>query len=257
VAVSTLARVPSARYSDEQLLIAYRRDGQRWARNALVERFIPLARKLALRYRHTEEPLEDLVQVACLGLVKAVDRFDLDRACRFASYAVPTILGELKRHFRDKGWAVHVPRELQEHALALSRETDRLARHLGRSPNVSELADALGWQEEDVLEASEVLHSYHAVSLDAPVSRDEEDSVSLVEALGSADDRFALVQSRQVISEAWQSLPELERTVLTLRFRHDLPQRRIAETVGYSQMHVSRLLRRSLAKLLASTRETD
>jgi RNA polymerase sigma-B factor len=120
---------------------------------------------------------------------------------------------------------------------------------------VAELAGGLGWEEEDVLEASEVLHSYHAVSLDAPVSRDGEDSLSLVEALGSADDRFALVRSRQVISEAWQSLPELERTVLVLRFMHDLPQRRIAEMVGYSQMHVSRLLRRSLAKLLAVTKE--
>jgi RNA polymerase sigma-B factor len=256
VAVASLARAPSTRYSDEQLLIAYRRDGQRWARNALIERFIPLARKLAGRYRHTEEPLEDLMQVACLGLVKAVDRFDPDRACRFASYAVPTILGELKRHFRDKGWAVHVPRELQEHALALGRETERLSRHLGRSPHVRELADALGWEEEDVLEASEVLHSYHAVSLDAPVSRDGEDPLSLVEALGSDDDSFALVRSRQVISEAWQSLPELERTVLVLRFLHDLPQRRIAEMVGYSQMHVSRLLRRSLATLLAVTHET-
>jgi RNA polymerase sigma-B factor len=255
MAVSSLVRAPAERYSDEQLLIAYRRDGQRWARNALVERFIPLARRLALRYRHTEEPLEDLVQVACLGLVKAVDRFDPDRACRFASYAVPTILGELKRHFRDKSWAVHVPRELQEHALALGRETDRLSRHLGRSPNVQELAEALGWEDEDVLEASEVLHSYHAVSLDAPVSRDGEDSLALVEALGSSDNRFELVHSRQVISEAWQSLPELERTVLVLRFLHDLPQRRIAELVGYSQMHVSRLLRRSLAKLLAVTND--
>src|SRR5947209_14512886 len=113
MSVSILARVPTPRYSDEELLIAYRRDGERWARTALIERFIPLARKLALRYRHTDEPIEDLVQVASLGLVKAVDRFDPDRACRFASYAVPTILGELKRHFRDKGWAVHVPRELQ------------------------------------------------------------------------------------------------------------------------------------------------
>lgn len=258
MAVSSLARVVStARYSDHDLVIAYRRDRQQWARNALIERFIPLARKLATRYRHTEEPLEDLVQVACLGLVKAVDRFDPDRAGRFASYAVPTILGELKRHFRDKGWAVHVPRELQEKALALGRETDRLSRHLGRSPTVTELAGGLGWEEEDVLEASEVLHSYHAVSLDAPVSRDGEDSLSLVEALGSADDRFTLVRSRQVISHAWQNLPELERTVLVLRFVHDLPQRRIAETVGYSQMHVSRLLRRSLGKLLAVTQEPD
>jgi RNA polymerase sigma-B factor len=248
----SVAPSPPERRSDEELLIAYRRDGQQWARNAVIERSIPLARKLAARYRHVEEPLEDLVQVACLGLVKAVDRYDPERSCRFSSYAIPTILGELKRHFRDKGWAVHVPRELQERALLLGRETDRLSRVLGRSPTVRELADGLSWEEERVLEASEVLHSYHAASLDAPVSRDGEDSTALVEVLGKEDDRFSLADSRQAVSEAWQKLPELERTVLVLRFLNDLPQRRIAEIVGYSQMHVSRLLRRALSALLAA-----
>jgi RNA polymerase sigma-B factor len=241
------------RQSDEELLLAYRHDGQQAARNAVIERSIPLARRLAMRYRHAEEPLEDLVQVACLGLVKAVDRYDPDRTCRFSSYAIPTILGELKRHFRDKGWAVHVPRELQERALAVGRETERLGRTLGRSPTVQELAQALNWDEEQVLEATEVLHSYHASSLDAPVSRDGEESGALVESLGSVDERFSLADSRQAVSQAWQSLPELERRVLVLRFFNDLPQRRIAELVGYSQMHVSRLLRRALATLLAAS----
>jgi RNA polymerase sigma-B factor len=250
--VSTPALNRTERLSDEELLAAYHRSGQIWARTAVIERSLPLARRLALRYRHSEEPLDDLVQVACLGLVKAVDRFDPDRSNRFSSYAIPTILGELKRHFRDKGWAVHVPRELQERALRLGRETERLARTMGRSATVDELATSLDWSAEHVLEASEVLHSYHAASLDAPVSRDGDESSSLVEALGSEDQAFALADSRQVVSEAWRSLPELERTILTLRFFHDLPQRRIAELVGYSQMHVSRLLRRGLASLLAA-----
>ncbi|HEY1524543.1 MAG TPA: SigB/SigF/SigG family RNA polymerase sigma factor [Solirubrobacteraceae bacterium] len=241
--------------SDEDLLIAYRREGQQWARTAMIERSMPLARRLAMRYRHSEEPLEDLVQVACLGLVKAVDGFDPERANRFTSYAIPTILGELKRHFRDKGWAVHVPRDLQEQALVLGRESERLARAMGRSPAVHELAESLNWSDEQVLEASEVLHSYHAASLDAPASRDAEESATLVEALGSEDDGFALADSRQLVSQAWRNLPELERTILTLRFFHDLPQRRIAELVGYSQMHVSRLLRRGLASLLAAAEE--
>lgn len=261
MAVSTPARPPAAphhhippagRYSDDELVRAYREDAQQWARNALIERFIPLARKLALRYRHSEEPIEDLVQVASLGLVKAVDRFDPDRKCRFASYAVPTILGELKRHFRDQGWSVHVPRELQEHALALSRESERLSRRLGRSPTLRDVGQALGWQQEQVLAAAEVLHSYQAVSLDAPTQREGDDYHALIEVLGSEDDRFALADTRQAISEAWCSLPELERRVLTLRFLHDLPQRQIGEMVGYSQMHVSRLLRRGMVRLLAA-----
>jgi RNA polymerase sigma-B factor len=210
-----------------------------------------------MRYRHADEPLEDLVQVGCLGLVKAVDHFDLERNCRFASYAVPTILGELKRHFRDKGWAVHVPRDLQERALAVGRESDRLSRDLGRSPTVGEIASAVGWESEVVLEATEVLHNYNAVSLDAAVGRDVEDSTTLIEALGSDDDGFALADSRQAISEAWRALPEVERRVLVLRFGHDLPQRRIPELVGYSQMHVSRLLRRSLARLLAASGQEE
>jgi RNA polymerase sigma-B factor len=255
VALQNVASSQAERFTDEELLIAYRRDGQQWARTAIIDRSLPLARRLALRYRHAEQPLEDLFQVACLGLVKAVDRFDPERSSRFSSYAIPTMLGELKRHFRDQGWAVHVPRELQERALALGRESDRLARTLGRSPSVGELAQSLDWEDEQVLEASEALHSYHAASLDAPVSREGEESGTLVETLGTEDDRFALADSRQAVSAAWDKLPALERRILVLRFLHDLPQRQIAEQVGYSQMHVSRLLRRALASLLAATQE--
>jgi RNA polymerase sigma-B factor len=255
LAVSTLPLNQTERLSDAELLIAYRRGGHEWARTAMIERSLPLARRLAMRYRHSEESLEDLIQVAYLGLVKAVDGFDPARTNRFASYAIPTILGELKRHFRDKGWAVHVPRDLQERALALGRESERLGRTIGRSPTVPELAESLSWSQEQVLEASEVLHSYQAVSLDVPVSREAEESATLVDTLGAEDDGFALADSRELVSKAWRDLPELERRILSLRFFHDLPQRRIAELVGYSQMHVSRLLRRGLASLLAAAEE--
>src|SRR2546423_13402279 len=166
--------VPAARrVSEQELLNSYCESGDLAARRELVERFLPFARDLALRYSYTDEPVDDLVQVACLGLLKAIDRFEPDRGTRFTSYAAPTILGELKRHFRDRGWALHVPRDLQERALALSRSTERLANELGRSPNVPELAEALQCSVEQVLEASEVAHSYTPSSLDAPVAVDD------------------------------------------------------------------------------------
>jgi RNA polymerase sigma-B factor len=256
MSVSTAQRLRPHNPSDTQLFAANRRGDVR-AREQLIERFIPLARKLALRYSYTEEPLEDLIQVACMGLVKAVDRYEPDRSTRFASFAVPTIVGELKRHFRDKGWAVHVPRALQEQALALGREGDRLARELGRSPTLRELAVALDWPYDRVLEAAEVAHSYHSTSLDAPVAREDNETATLGESIGREDDGYCLAESRDAISEAWRRLPELERRILVLRFRHDLPQRRIAELVGYSQMHVSRLLRRAVGKVLAAPEEAD
>lgn len=254
MASSTIRRTHVARLAEEKLFADHRR-GRPQAREQLIERFLPLARKLALRYSYTDEPVEDLVQVASVGLVKAVDRFDPARAHSFASFAVPTIVGELKRHFRDTGWSVHVPRALQERALEVSRAGDRLARDLGRSPNLRELAVALDWPYDRVLEATEVAHSYHSSSLDAPVSRDADESPTLGEALGQEDGGFSLAESRDAISEAWRRLPELERRILVLRFRHDLPQRRIAELIGYSQMHVSRLLHRALGQLLCAAKE--
>lgn len=251
MAVSTVELEDAARLADGALFAAHR-VGQPSAREALIQRFLPLARKLAMRYSYTDEPVEDLVQVAYIGLVKAVDRFDSERGHSFASFAVPTIVGELKRHFRDTGWSLHVPRALQERARAVSREGERLARDLGRSPTLRELAAALDWPYDDVLEATEAAHSYHSASLDAPVGHDEDEGATLGDSIGCDDGGFSLAESRQAVSAAWDCLPALERHILVLRFRYDLPQRRIAEIIGYSQMHVSRLLHRGLEKLLSA-----
>jgi RNA polymerase sigma-B factor len=238
-----------ARETERLLLVRYHEFGDIAAREELVERFLPLARDLALRYTYTDEPFDDLLQVASLGLVKAIDRFEPGRGSKFTSYAAPTILGELKRHFRDKGWSLHVPRDLQERSLAVSRATELLSKELGRSPKVREVAEHLGCSAEQVLEAQEAAASYEAASLDAPAARDDDESASLVDLLGHDDSAYELVEDRQAIASTWHALPEVERKVVELRFMHDLTQREIGEQIGYSQMHVSRLLRRALTRL--------
>jgi RNA polymerase sigma-B factor len=238
--------------TDEELFAKYRENGDSDAREALIERFLPFARKLALRYSYTDEPIDDLVQVASLGLLGAIDRFEPGRGNKFTSFAAPTILGELKRHFRDKGWTLHVPRDLQERALALSRATEQLSHDLGRSPTMEELAGALHCTVEQALEASEVAHSYSPASLDAPVSREGEESAALVELIGDEDDGYRLAESRDAIASTWRSLSDLEREVVALRFADGLTQREIGQRIGYSQMHVSRLLRRSLNRLISA-----
>src|ERR671937_823711 len=237
------------RETERQLLVRYHEEGDLAAREELCERFLPLARDLALRYTYTDEPLDDLVQVASLGLIKAIDRFEPGRGTKFTSYAAPTILGELKRHFRDKGWSLHVPRDLQERTLAVSRATEVLSKELGRSPKVREVAAHLGCSVEQVLEAQEAAASYEATSLDAPATRDDGESAALVDLLGNEDFSYELVEDREAIASTWHDLPEVERQVLELRFMHDLTQREIGERIGYSQMHVSRLLRRALNRL--------
>jgi RNA polymerase sigma-B factor len=239
----------AARAAERRLLLRYHRWGDLAARDELVERFLPLARDLALRYTYTDEPLDDLVQVASLGLVKAIDRFDPDRGAKFTSYAAPTILGELKRHFRDRGWALHVPRDLQERALAVGRVTEELSKQLGRSPKPREVAQALGCGVEEVLEAQEAAASYEAASLDAPTVRDDAAAAPLVDQMGAEDPAYELVEDRNAIASSWLALPEVERRVLALRFMSDLTQREIGDRLGYSQMHVSRLLRRALSRL--------
>ncbi|HZC13809.1 MAG TPA: SigB/SigF/SigG family RNA polymerase sigma factor [Thermoleophilaceae bacterium] len=239
----------AARELERALLIRYHRDGDLAAREELVWRCLPLARELARRYVYTDELFDDLLQIASLGLIKAIDRFDLDRASKFSSFAAPTILGELKRHFRDKGWALHVPRDLQERALAVGREAEALSKRLGRSPKPREVARALRCSVEEVLEAQQAAASYEATSLDAPTARDDDEGASLVDMLGGEDSGYELVEDRARIASAWQSLPEVERSVLELRFVHDLNQREIGERIGYSQMHVSRLLRRAFSRL--------
>jgi RNA polymerase sigma-B factor len=240
------------RLAEAQLFVRHQEHGDQAAREELVERFLPLARDLALRYAYMDEPFDDLLQVASVGLLKAIDRFEPGRGTKFTSYAAPTILGELKRHFRDKSWALHVPRLLQERTLAMSRETEALTKSLGRSPSVREVAMALGCSAEQVLEAQEVAMSYEAASLDAPTAGDDEEGRALVDMLGGEDSGYELTESRDAIAASWRTLPVPERQVLELRFVHDLTQREIGALIGYSQMHVSRLLKRALQRL-----ETD
>jgi RNA polymerase sigma-B factor len=248
---ATPARTGMARCErEDELLAQYHEDGDLEAREELTERFMPLARDLALRYRYTDEPIEDLTQVAYLGLIKAVDRFDPARGTRFTSYAVPTILGELKRHFRDKGWALRVPRETQERVLAVNRESEELAKRLGRSPSVRELAVRLNCTPEEVLEAREAATSYETASLEAPVgSADADDAPTVADTVGVEEPGFELIDAGDAIAATWKALPERERTVLQLRFVEDLTQREIGDRIGVSQMHVSRLLRRALDRL--------
>ena len=254
-ALRTERRAPchgaDARETEHRLLVRYHDEGDIAAREELCERFLSLARDLALRYTYTDEPLDDLVQVASLGLIKAIDRFEPGRGTKFTSYAAPTILGELKRHFRDKGWSLHVPRDLQERTLAVSRATETLSKELRRSPKVREVAAHLGCSVEQVLEAQEAAASYEAASLDAPTMRDGE-SAALVDMLGDDDSSFELVEDREAIASTWRDLPAVEQRVLQLRFVDDLTQREIGERIGYSQMHVSRLLRRALNRLEAA-----
>src|SRR3954453_5252566 len=248
------AESPEARrLGDERLLVRYHNGGNLEARDELVVRFMPLARQLAARYRHAGEPLEDLVQVACVGLIKAVDRYDPDRGSGFTRYAVPTMLGEIKRHFRDKGWSVHVPRATQELVLKVAEALGQLPSKLGRSPTPRDIAAAVSAPVEDVLEAMEAATAYEAVSLDAPrPGTVEEESWALAESLPEAEHGYELVEIGETLRGTLEALPARERLILRLRFEEDLTQAEIAERVGVSQMHVSRLLRRSLDRLSAA-----
>jgi RNA polymerase sigma-B factor len=234
---------------DRRLLVRYHREGDCSAREQLVERFLPLARQLARRYQRGGEQLDDLVQVASLGLLKAIDRFDPDRETAFSSFAVPTILGELKRHFRDKGWAVRVPRDLQELAVKVDRVGDDMARELGRAPTTTEIAQRIRSTDELVLEAREASAAYRAVSLDRPRTDDEEDGDSYADAVGADDPGYALAEASATVDRLMRVLSEREREVLRLRFEEDLTQAEIGARVGVSQMHVSRLIRQSIALL--------
>src|SRR5919202_842773 len=220
-------------------------------RELLVERFLPLARQLARRYERPEEPFDDLFQVACLGLVKAIDRFDLSREVAFSSYAVPTILGEIKRYFRDRTWAVRVPRDLQELALRVDRKVTELATDLHRQPTVPELAEALALDEEQVLEALEASGAYRATSLSAPRGNEDEAGETLGDTVATSEEGFGLAEQRATLDQLMRTLPPRERHVLRLRFDEDYTQAEIGEVIGVSQMQVSRIIRQSLARLRA------
>ncbi len=231
-----LAELPAG--DDERLRI----------RGELVELHLPLVEYLARRFRNRGEWLDDLTQVATIGLIKSIDRFDLARGVEFSTYATPTIVGEIKRHFRDKGWAVRVPRRLQELKLALTKAIGDLAQREGRAPTVAELAEHLQMSEEDVLEGLESANAYSTVSLDAPDSGDE-DAPAVAESLGMLDDALEGVEYRESLKPLLERLPPREKKILLLRFFGNMTQSQIATELGISQMHVSRLLARTLTQL--------
>ncbi|WP_419796074.1 RNA polymerase sigma factor SigF [Streptomyces mexicanus] len=216
-------------------------------RNQLVRMHLPLVEHLARRFRNRGEPLDDLTQVATIGLIKSVDRFDPDRGVEFSTYATPTVVGEIKRHFRDKGWAVRVPRRLQELRLSLTTATAELSQLHGRSPTVHELAEKLSISEEEVLEGLESANAYSTLSLDVPDTDDE--SPAVADTLGAEDEALEGVEYRESLKPLLEDLPPREKRILLLRFFGNMTQSQIAQEVGISQMHVSRLLARTLAQL--------
>ena len=217
-------------------------------REKLVEVHLPLVEHLARRFRNRGEPLDDLIQVATIGLIKSVDRFDPGRGVEFSTYATPTIVGEIKRHFRDKGWAVRVPRRLQELRLALTSATAELSQQHGRAPTVAELAAQLRLSEDDVLEGLESANAYSTLSLDVP-EQGEQDSPLVADSLGAEDEELEGVEYRESLKPLLAKLPPREKKILLLRFFGNMTQSQIAEEIGISQMHVSRLLARTLAQL--------
>jgi RNA polymerase sigma-B factor len=236
-----------------ELFIAYGEEANETERavlrEQLVDQYIGLVEFLARRFRNRGELLEDLVQVGTIGLLKAIDRFDLDREVEFSTYATPTIVGEIKRHFRDKGWAVRVPRRLQELHLELTKVIGNLGQELGRSPTVTEIAEAAGTSEETVLEGMEIAQAYNFTSLDAPLDSDDSESSSFADQIGTEDDQLANLEYRAALAPEMAKLPERERRILYLRFYRAMTQSEIADRLGISQMHVSRLLNRTLVRL--------
>ena len=221
-----------------------------------MQRFLPLARQLARRYQRGGEQLDDLVQVASLGLLKAIDRFDPARETAFSSFAVPTILGELKRHFRDRGWSVRVPRDLQEMSVRVERVAEELSRELGRAPTPAEIGSHIGATTEQVLEAREAAGAYRAVSLDRPRD-DDEDGDGMAESMGAEDPGFGIAEDAATVERLMAVLSDREREVLRLRFAEDLTQSEIGARIGVSQMHVSRLIRQAVARLRESAVEAE
>jgi RNA polymerase sigma-B factor len=246
-------RAPSVSENATDLLTALstlppHHPSRRVLRDQVIEAFLPLAQHLANRFGGRGEPIEDLVQTATVGLIKAVDKFDPGRGAEFPAYAIPTIIGEIKRHFRDRTWDIRVPRRLQELRLDISEATSTLLQELGRSPTVADIAEHLGLTEEEVLEGLEGARAYNAVSLSARTS-DGDQSTELGDLIGTEDGEYELAELRVALGPAMAALDEREQRILTLRFYGNMTQSQIAEQVGVSQMHVSRLLARALAKL--------
>ena len=237
------------RVSDKALLRRYHEEGDLAAREQLIEQYLSLVRSLARRYAYRGEQLDDLVQIGCIGLIKAIDRFDIDRGVELTTYATPNIIGEIKRHFRDKGWSVRVPRGLQELNVRLSQLLEQLTVQLERSPTIAELAKAAGVDEEQVLEALESGQAYTTVSLSAPAGHGDDSDLDPLESLGQLEHEYEVSEDRAILAPGLKALDERERRIIHLRFWEGLTQSQIAQQVGISQMHVSRLIRRSLEKV--------
>ncbi|HSB39354.1 MAG TPA: SigB/SigF/SigG family RNA polymerase sigma factor [Gaiellaceae bacterium] len=236
--------------SDKVLLRRYHEQGDLAAREQLIEQYMSLVRSLARRYSYRGEQLEDLVQIGAIGLIKAIDRFDVNRGVELTTYATPNIIGEIKRHFRDRGWSVRVPRGLQELNIQLSRLIEELTVQLSRSPTIAELAKSAGVSEEEVLEALESGRAYSSLSLSAGSGgHDDDGELDPLESLGTEEHRYEVSEDRAVLAPGFRVLDERERKILHLRFFEGLTQSQIAQQVGISQMHVSRLIRRSLEKI--------
>ena len=238
---------------EQELLRRIHEHGDMGARDQLAEEMLPLARALAGRYAGRGEPLDDLVQVACVGIMKAIDGFDVTREVRFSSYATPTVLGEIKRHFRDKTWSVRVPRGLQELQLQVAKERDKLTNELGRSPTVLELADAIDAPFEEVLATIQSSSARRTRSLEEPTG----DDVTLADSLGDHDPEIERAEMRALLDSALGVLSARDREVLRLRFAQDLTQTEISKVVGVSQMQVSRIIRQALRTLRADIERSD
>jgi RNA polymerase sigma-B factor len=237
------------RRAESRLFDRYQRDGDSDARAELVERFLPLAHHLARRYERSTEPFDDLLQVASLALLKAIDRFDPDRGDAFTSFAVPTILGELKRHFRDTGWALHVPRGTQERVLQVNAAIDHMSERRGQSPSPGEVAAAVRLPVEQVLEAIAAGAAYTTASLESPRHSNDGEAQSIGDVMGEEDPRFELIDDRASIGRGLRALPRRERSILYLRFVEGLTQSEIGDRLGISQMHVSRLIVRAIQRV--------
>jgi RNA polymerase sigma-B factor len=242
---------------DTALLRRYHEQGDLAARDELIEQYMSLVRSLARRYAYRGEQLDDLVQIGAIGLIKAIDRFDLDRGVELTTYATPNIIGEIKRHFRDKGWSVRVPRGLQELSVQLSRLVEQLTVQLGRSPTIAEIAKEAGVEEEQVLEALESGRAYSSVSLSAGAIGDEDGDLDPLETIGSDEHMYEVSEDRAVLEPGFRVLDDRERRILHLRFFEGLTQSQIAAQIGISQMHVSRLIRRALEKIREEIAEDE
>ena len=241
---------------EKRLFREYHRTRDPHTRDVLVERYLPLARSLARRYRRSSVPLEDLEQVACLALVKAVEGFDPSRDTAFSSYAVPSIVGAIKRHFRDYGWSLRMPRDLQELALRVERVSEELSGPAGTAPTAAEIAQHAGVSLEDVLEAREAYRALHAASLDEPQRSEDEDRESLVHTLAAEDTEIPSADDRVMLDSLLATLDPRSEQIVRLYYQHDLTQAEIGRQLGYSQMHVSRLLRQAITQL-AKTADSE